>query len=54
MPETYIIDLGNHHFLKEELNFLKNKLSGKWIFKPSKGFGGEGIQLVDDIDEFKE
>jgi len=33
---------------------LRGYHKGKWIYKPSSGFGGLGIKLIDNIDDFKE
>ena len=43
VPETYILDLNNPHISEEENIFLSKNHKGKWIFKPSTGFGGSGI-----------
>ena len=54
VPETYILNIKSPHISEEEKTFLRGYHKGKWIYKPSSGFGGLGIKLIDNIDDFKE
>ena len=52
-PETYLISLRNPNWTDSELQFVENVKSGQWILKPSGGFGGSGIQLIENVTRVK-
>jgi hypothetical protein len=54
LPETYALNLLNPEITDTEKEFFEQVHKGQWIMKPSSSFGGQGIQLVDNITQLKE
>ena len=48
-PKTYRLDV-----MSDEIQFINDKSSGIWIYKPRNLNQGRGIKLIENINKFKE
>lgn len=48
-PKTYRLDV-----MSDEIQFINDKSSGIWIYKPRNLNQGRGIKLIENISKFKE